>query len=226
MNKIETMICRRGALVGGAIVLLCSLGAAAAEDTVTVAGYGGVMRKGFDAALVNPAAQKVGVKIRGETHDDLPSIRVQVQSGAPAWDVVHLGGDECARGEKEGLFEKLDFSKFDLKGVPATAHGQSWVASNYYSVVMAWRTDKVKEGPKNWADFWNVSKISGTRAIAGLAQETLEIALLADGVPRDKLYPLDVDRAIASVKKLKPKVGVFWNTGAQSTQLIKDGEST
>jgi putative spermidine/putrescine transport system substrate-binding protein len=224
MNTIQKMICRHGAPMGGAIALLFSLGAASAQETVTIAGYGGVMRKGFDAALVNPAAEKVGVKIRSETHDDLPSVRVQVQSGAPAWDVAHLGGDECARGEKEGLFEKLDFSKFDLEGIPATAHGQSWVASNYYSVVMAWRTDKVKEGPKSWADFWNVSKIGGTRAIAGLAQETLEIALLADGVPKDKLYPLDVDRAIASVKKLKPKVGVFWNTGAQSTQLIKDGE--
>ncbi len=197
---------------------------AAAQDILTVAGYGGAMRRGFDAALVEPAAAKVGVKIRSETHGDLPSIRVQVQSGTPAWDLVHLGGDECARGDDEGLFEPLDTAKIDAGAIPATARGKGWVATNYYSVVMAWRTDKVKQAPKSWSDFWDTKTFPGRRAIAGLAQETLEIALLADGVPKEKLYPLDVDRAIAAIKRLKPHIGVFWTTGAQSSQLIKDGE--
>jgi len=206
------------------MLAVISSGPVAAEDTVTVAGYGGALREGFDAALVEPAAAKVGVAVRSETHGDLPSVRVQVQSGSPAWDLVHLGGDECARGEREGLFETLDLSGADLSGIPATAHGKSWVGSNYYSVVMAWRTDKIDGTPKSWADFWNVERFPGARAVSGLAQETLEIALLADGVPKESLYPLDVDRAIASIKKLKPNVAVFWNTGAQSSQLIKDGE--
>ncbi|CAD5280694.1 putative spermidine/putrescine transport system substrate-binding protein [Bosea sp. 62] len=215
---------RQIAMIVGAAISAMLPAAASAQESVTVAGYGGAMRKGFDAALVNPAAQQVGVKIRSETHGDLPSIRVQVQSGAPAWDLVHLGGDECARGESEGLFEPLDLSKFDDAAIPATARGKSWVATNYYSVVMTWRTDKVKQPPKSWADFWDAKAFPGRRAVPGLAQETLEIALLADGVAKDKLYPLDVERAIAAIKRLKPQIGVFWTTGAQSTQLIKDGE--
>jgi putative spermidine/putrescine transport system substrate-binding protein len=82
----------------------------------------------------------------------------------------------------------------------------------------------VKQPPKSWADFWDAKAFPGRRAVSGLAQETLEIALLADGVAKDKLYPLDVERALAAIKRLKPQIGVFWTTGAQSTQLIKDGE--
>ncbi|MGO4740372.1 ABC transporter substrate-binding protein [Bosea sp. 2KB_26] len=224
IDKAKDSMRRRLTTTIGVGFLAAIPGAAMAQDSVTVAGYGGAMRKGFDAALVNPSAQKNGVKIRSETHSDLPSIRVQVQSGSPAWDLVHLGGDECARGESEGLFEPLDLSKIDSAAIPDAARGKSWVATNYYSVVMAWRTDKVKQAPKSWVDFWDAKAFPGRRAIAGLAQETLEVALLADGVPKDKLYPLDVDRAIAAIKRLKPQIGVFWTTGAQSMQLIKDGE--
>ena len=50
------------------------------------------------------------------------------------------------------------------------------------------------------------------------------MALIADGVPMDKLYPLDVDRAFKKLEQLKPHVLVWWNSGAQSAQVLKDGE--
>jgi hypothetical protein len=51
----------------------------------------------------------------------------------------------------------------------------------------------------------------------------LEIALLADGVPFDKLYPLDVDRALRKLDPIK-KNAVWWTTNSQSQQLMIDGE--
>jgi putative spermidine/putrescine transport system substrate-binding protein len=52
----------------------------------------------------------------------------------------------------------------------------------------------------------------------------LPFALLADGVPKDKLYPLDVDRAFRSLDRLKPHVKIWWRRGSQSVQLVRDGE--
>ena len=52
----------------------------------------------------------------------------------------------------------------------------------------------------------------------------LEAALIADGVPMDKLYPLDVDRAFKKLEELKPHVLVWWDSGAQSAQILQDGE--
>lgn len=55
-----------------------------------------------------------------------------------------------------------------------------------------------------WADMWNVSKFPGKRGFQNVPWYTLEVALVADGVPMDKLYPLDVDRAFKSLDRIKP----------------------
>ncbi|KAG0760324.1 hypothetical protein G6F22_019155 [Rhizopus arrhizus] len=47
---------------------------------------------------------------------------------------------------------------------------------------------------------------------------------MADGVPTDKVYPCDIDRALASLDKVKPSVDVWWNTGAQVEQMLGSGE--
>jgi putative spermidine/putrescine transport system substrate-binding protein len=52
----------------------------------------------------------------------------------------------------------------------------------------------------------------------------LPFALLADGVPVDKLYPLDLDRAFKVLDRLKQDVSVWWTAGAQPPQLLKDNE--
>ena len=50
------------------------------------------------------------------------------------------------------------------------------------------------------------------------------IALMADGVPAHKLYPLDLDRAFKMLDKIKPHVTVWWTSGAQNTQILQSGE--
>ena len=57
----------------------------------------------------------------------------------------------------------------------------------------------------------------------------LEAALMADGVPKEKVYETleteeGLDRAFAKLEEIKPHVAVWWRSGAQSAQLIKDGE--
>jgi putative spermidine/putrescine transport system substrate-binding protein len=52
----------------------------------------------------------------------------------------------------------------------------------------------------------------------------LEVALLADGVAPDKLYPLDLDRAFKKLDTIKSQI-VWWSGGAQSQQLMASGEA-
>ena len=96
-----------------------------------------------------------------------------------------------------------------------------------YSTVMGYRTDVFKEGsgPKSWADFWDVEKFPGPRTMQNGPIDNLEFALLADGVPKDKLYPIDVDRAFSKLDQIKKHVAVWWTTGAQSAQLLIDKEA-
>ena len=52
----------------------------------------------------------------------------------------------------------------------------------------------------------------------------LEFPLLADGVPPDKLYPLDIERAFKMFTKIKPYVTKWWVTGSTPPQLLSDKE--
>ncbi|WP_051890199.1 ABC transporter substrate-binding protein [Burkholderia aenigmatica] len=222
----HTCIKSRGrAAALAAAALLCVNAPVRAAGSVTFAGYGGDYQKNIVKALIRPAADKNDVTLRTESHDGLATVRVQVSSGRPAWDIVQLGAEECATGSAQGLFEKLDYKLINVDGIPATARADDWIASNYYSVVLAYRTDKYKNNPpKTWADFWDVKKFPGRRALALQPQETMEVALLGDGVSPDKLYPLDQKRALAALGRLKPDVAAWWTSGAQSAQLLRDGE--
>ena len=52
----------------------------------------------------------------------------------------------------------------------------------------------------------------------------LEFALLADGVAKDKLYPLDIERGFKSLDRVRSAIRKFWDTGALSAQMLADKE--
>lgn len=204
-------------------VLLCPAAGMASADDLIIAGFGGKVQEDLAKTLWQPAADETGATLIQQSHDGLAGVRVQVQSGSPGWDIAHLGADECAVGAKEGLFQPLDYNRIDASGIADAAKGADWVGINSYSVVLAWRKDLAKP-PHNWADFWNVADFPGRRALGALPQEMMEIAVLADGVQQSELYPLDVDRALAAIDRIRPDISVWWTSGAQSAQLIADGE--
>lgn len=200
-------------------------GPAAAAGTVTFASWGGSYQEAQAKALLDPTAKKLGIEFKEATHKGLAEVRSQVLSGAVEWDIVDLGATDCAQGAKEGLFEPLDYSVIDASAVDPAMAKEHWVALVYYSTVLAYDSEKYKDNPpQSWADFWDVEKFPGSRALRGSPIGTMEIALLADGVAPENLKPYDVDRAFASLDKIKDHIDVWWGSGAQSAQLIKDGE--
>ncbi|MEM6489660.1 MAG: extracellular solute-binding protein, partial [Pseudomonadota bacterium] len=104
------------------------------------------------------------------------------------------------------------------------------VGTDVFSTVFAWNTETYGEdGPQNWADFWDVEKFPGTRAYRGKVAGALEPALLADGVAPEDVYTVlnseeGIERALDKIRELKPHIAVFWTSGAQHAQLMKDGE--
>jgi putative spermidine/putrescine transport system substrate-binding protein len=53
----------------------------------------------------------------------------------------------------------------------------------------------------------------------------LEAALMADGVSKDDLYPLDHERAFRKLDTIKDQI-VWWESGDQFAQAMKAGEVT
>ncbi|WFP75707.1 ABC transporter substrate-binding protein [Mesorhizobium sp. WSM4906] len=217
-------LCIRGLAIAG---LLASVAVpASAADTITVASWGGTYQEAQTKAFFDPTAKELGITIKQDTTNGLDDVRLQVTGNAVKWDITELGADECARGSKEGLFEKLDYSLIDKSGINPKLVHDDWVGVSYTSVVLIYRTDVFGDkGPKTWADFWDVEKFPGRRALSGSqATETLSVAALAKGTPIDKVYPVDIDGALQSVDKVKGHIDAWWTSGAQAMQLVKDGE--
>lgn len=199
--------------------------AAVAQDRVTFAGYGGEPQKVQTKAFFEPAQKALGVTVLQDSHGGYAKIKAQVLSGSPSFDLVALGCAEGARAAKEGLLEPLDYSLIpNAKDIDPNLRSEHTVGEWTFSTVLAWNTKTVKNPPSTWAEFWDVKKFPGRRALSANARQMLEIALVADGVPADKLYPLDLDRAFKKLEEIKPNLALWWSSGAQSVQLLNDGE--
>jgi putative spermidine/putrescine transport system substrate-binding protein len=200
-------------------------GKAGAQDRVSFAGYGGEPQKVQAKAFFEPATKALGVTVLQDSHGGYAKIKAQVLSGSPSFDLVGLGCAEGARAAKEGLLEPLDYSLIpNAKDIDPRLRTEYTVGEWTFSTVLVWNTKSVKTPPKTWAEFWDVKKFPGKRALGSNARQMLEIALLADGVAPDKLYPLDVDRAFKKLEEIKPHLALWWGSGAQSVQLLTDGE--
>jgi len=79
-----------------------------------------------------------------------------------------------------------------------------------YSYVMAWRAINSQEPNPRLGPIFGMSRNSRQERIVAMDVRCAEAALLADGVPMDKVYPIDEKRALNKIKELKPHVASFW----------------
>ena len=212
-------------LLGTAIV---TSGASASE--ITIASWGGSYQEAQSKALFQPASKAMGITVKEETYGGMSDVRLQVNAGAVTWDIVASGSGSAARAGAEGLLEPLDYNVIDVSSFYPTLKIPHCVGGDVFSVVYAWNTKTYGDkGPQSWADFWDVEKFPGKRAYRGKVAGALEPALMADGVPADKVYETlsseaGIKRAIDKIRELKPHIAVWWSSGAQHAQLMKDGE--
>jgi putative spermidine/putrescine transport system substrate-binding protein len=212
--------------VGGWVGLLQNTLSA---ETLVVCSWGGAYSDAQRAALFKPFEEKTGIKIIDVAPTSTAKIKAMVTTGNIEWDVADVSAAYVILLQKQGLLEKIDYSGFDKKLFDEAVEGTFIpyaVGHSFYSTIMAYRTDVFsKERPRNWKDFWDVKRFPGPRCLMnGTFSGSLEFALMADGVPIDKLYPLDIARAYKKLTEIKPHVVKWWDAGAIPAQLLTDKE--
>lgn len=216
---------RTALLASTTLALGLAAPAAMAQGTITFTSFGGAFQDAQREALLAPTAEALGITILEDTLTGIAEVRAQVLAGAVTWDIVDLGLADCAAAQAEGILEPLDYSIISTEGFDPAAYSDAWAGIIYFSTVLAHDADLFGENaPQSWADFWDVEGFPGARSLRNNPVSTLEIALLADGVPVDEIYPLDLDRAFAKMEEIRDHIDVWWTSGAQSAQLIADGE--
>ena len=204
----------------------------AAEVTIAVQVGGGDYGEANIKAYVKPFEKETGIKVvQVRDWTELSKLKLWVESGNVETSVISIPGGYYYPAVKNGWLEKIDYSLFSEKQtanmdeISKQSHG---VGQLFYSQVLAYYTDKFpsdKPRPANWADFWDVEKFPGKRTLmwGGWGEGGLwEQALMADGVPMDKLYPIDIERAIRSLNKIRPHIVKWWKEGAEVQQMFAD----
>lgn len=237
----------RGGLAGGIALGMGGLLAACGSDssggattgssggggttTITFAGYGGTTQDAQVATWGKTFTEATGNKLVA-TGVDYGKLKGMVDSGNVTWDAAVVEGFFAHTPANQALFEPLDKSVIDadrLKAVagygpPGDQVTAGSVACYQYCFAMGYRTDNKGPRPKNWREFFDVKSFPGTRGLYGIPYGMIEIALLADGVTWDQMYPLDVDRALDKIKSLG-SAAKYWTSGADSQQMLVGGSA-
>ena len=199
---------------------------AADENVLYVNTWGGIWTQNERKYFYEPFTAATGIAVRTVEPVSLSKLKAQVQSGSYEFDVTSLSSMEFHQAADENLVEPLDFSVLDKSKLwpGATVRDRGLQGVSLGTILIYNKKKFPNGGPKSWADFWDVKKFPGARSLQNEPSRALAFALLADGVPMDKLYPLDIDRAFKKLNEIKPHIKVWWTQGAQSEQLMKDGE--
>lgn len=197
--------------------------AKAAPPDVVVCNWGGDAIKAFTNAFVIPYEKATGGKMLLDgSGPSNGKVRAMVEANHVIWDICNSGVTGIGELGPKGLLTPIDYTVVDKsKVVPEFAY-QFGVVNYMFSTVQAWDTQVVKSTP-TLADFFDLKKYPGKRMLRKDSQAMMELALMADGVAPDKLYPLDVDRAFKKIATIKDHC-LYWDTGAQSQNLLRDGE--
>ena len=216
-------------MLTGAGLLASGLGAGprptlAAERLVFIA-FGGTTQEAEEKAFGQPFMAETGIQVLSASGPDIAKLRAQVRTGNIEWDVIVTTGAQAVAAERDGLLEPIDYAVVDASDMflPAEPMTLPWYT---YSGGIAFDPKRHTAGkyPTNWTEFWDVKAFPGRRGLRSRPDETLELALLADGVSPKKLYPLDIERAFKSPDRIKPHVKRWIAETPQTIALIQSNE--
>ena len=196
----------------------------AANKELVFVGFGGAYQEGQTKAYFEPFERETGVKIIQTSGVELAKLKAQVQSKNVEWDLVTLPDRQRYTAVQDGLLTNLNYNIIDKSEILPEVVSEHSLGHITVIMQLVYSTSfyKPQSEPKTWADFWNL-QFPGKRGMYNAPAYVLEIALLVDGVPKDKLYPLDIPRALKSLDRIKKEV-IWWTQFPQPGVMLKSGE--
>jgi putative spermidine/putrescine transport system substrate-binding protein len=196
------------------------------EGDLVFTSWGGVYQEAQDTAIIKPyEADHPELAIVEDSPYDYSKIKQMVDNRAVTWDVVDVD-PFFPLGNCGTYAQPLDYSVIDTSTIDPRLVSECGVPAITFATVLAYDTTKYGQaGPQSWSDFFDTTKFPGTRALnSGPQGGAMEIALLADGVAPEDLYPLDYARAFRKLDSLGDNL-IFWDSGAQGQQMMETHET-
>ena len=192
-------------------------------------GSGGATTRAREETVIKAFKEETGIAVKGDFNSDMTKFFAAMDSGASIpWSMIEFPtkGD-FIKARDAGYLQKLDPAVVDLKKVGESAHDEYGIDVLRYGIVFTYNTEKFEGGnaPSSIVDLYDLKRFPGKRCLFKYPQfgGVLESALLADGVSRDKLYPLDLDKAFAKLDTIKAEI-LWWSNGDDAIRLLASGE--
>jgi putative spermidine/putrescine transport system substrate-binding protein len=231
---------RRRVLLALAVLLIAAVAAlfflTRPAPILTVMTWPGAYGRAQTTAQMHPYGAEKNVDVRPAVWDgDLGDVQAMVDKHQYKADVIDFELPKVVEACKNNLLEKIDPAILPpgKDGTPAArdfvagAIGPCWVGNQVYSQVMVF-SPRLKRVPSTLADFFDVRKFPGRRALSrASAKYNLELALLADGVAPGDIYktletPDGLDRAFAKLKALNP---IWAHDSVGALEWLQDGQA-
>ncbi len=220
----------KGAAAGTAVMGFPAIVRSASDRRIVMRDPGGPFTKGFGTAYYEPFTKATGIEavgVQGQ-HEPTGMVKAMVDTKNYTWDMALLSKSSHQSLANKGYLEPIAGSGGlgpNVSAIPESMRGEFIVGNDVYSTLMAYRTDTMGDNPpKSWKDFWDTEGFPGVRSMRKHPFDTMEIALMADGVAPKDLYPIDFDRAFKKLDEIKDEVAIWWTGGAQTSQLLNTGE--
>jgi len=218
----------------GTAAALAATGPARAQGggEVVIATTGGLMTNSLQQYFYKRFEQQTGIRVRAvpiELPDQWARIQAGARSGNVPFDVVTATPPDLIQHADELV--TLDCNA--MPGIVSSALPGSCfpkgIIRTVGAMVMTWKKSAfAAKAPEGWADFFDVAKFPGARSLPDTGDREWWIpliALVADGVPRRDLFPMDLDRAYRKLDTLKPHVSAWWKSGDNSMQILRGGDA-
>ena len=199
-------------------------------DEIVVAANGGTMREAREVAYYRPFTKKTGTEVipfDTEIYDQWARVQAMLRTGKIEFDIVNASMADLIKNKDILAPMNCQDSETVRNALPGVCEPLG-MASHAGALMMLYDKETFKaRAPQTWADFWNVKDFPGPRGLPDSGDRAWWVpaaALLADGVPKDKLFPLDLDRAYRKLDQIRPHVTVWWKTAAQMMQIVRDRE--
>ncbi|WP_127520763.1 ABC transporter substrate-binding protein [Mesorhizobium sp. Z1-4] len=211
--------------VGAAALAMPNIVRAQTGGRVLVRTSGGSYQEALQQGTWNEFTKITGIEVIG-VPANTGKLLTMAEAGSQELDIVEANAIAMLTLQDRGVLEEIDYSRFEYTDVNDVSTVEpTYLSYCAFAEAICYNTEAFPDGgPANWADVWDVENFPGRRMLqdAKAISPNLEFALLAAGVSKEELYPLDVDRAFDMLRQIRPHVIKFFDSGALGASLLAE----
>ena len=209
-------------------------------NEMTIVSWGGAYSKSQLKAYHEPYSANTGVTILNDDSSStaVAKLRAMNEAGNITWDVVDVEAGPAMQLCDEGLAMEIDPDTMLAAapdGTPASEDfgdmlvSECFIPQIVYSTTFGYRTDLVGDTPPdNVCAVFDTEAYPGKRSLFSVPINTMEWALLCDGVAKADIYDTleteaGQDQALAKLDTIRDDV-IWVSSGSDTPQLLADGE--